>query len=170
MARALQITSLKSGLLRQMACCFGKASIFAKLALMFLSMAIATYAAAQSPSADAAIDAALQWLKLADTGQIDKMWEQSDPLMKSKSEQTAWIKYVGNMRSQLGPPPELRTWQAMEHQIDNPSLPRGEFASVTFLSRYSNVPTWEKVSLVWSSEHWTPVGYQSGLIAAAEKK
>ncbi|AIY41687.1 hypothetical protein LT85_2529 [Collimonas arenae] len=58
----------------------------------------------------------------------------------------------------------------MGHQIDNPSLPQGELASVAFLSGYVNAPAWEKVSLVWSSEHWTPVGYQSGVIAAPAKK
>lgn len=170
MEKAFQMIGVKTEELRQLAFRFGKTPIFAKLALLFLSMSIATYAAAQPPSADSAIEAAQQWLKLADIGQVAKMWDQSDALMKRQSEQTAWIKYVGNMRSQLGPPPELRTWQAMEHQIDNPDLPRGEFASVTFLSNYPNAPAWEKVSLVWASEHWTPVGYQSGLIAAAVKK
>ncbi|WP_211441656.1 DUF4019 domain-containing protein [Collimonas humicola] len=170
MKKILEAISIGINADRGMASGSNTVSVIAKLIILCLSMSLALHAVAQPPSADAAIDSALQWLKLADSGQVEKMWEQSDPLMKKQLEQTAWVKYVGNMRSQLGPPPERRIWQSMWHQIDNPNLPRGEFTSVTFLSSYSNAPAWERVSLVWSNEHWTPVGYQSGLIAATAKQ
>ncbi|AMO93302.1 hypothetical protein CFter6_0573 [Collimonas fungivorans] len=115
------------------------------------------------------METARQWLTLADTQQISQMWEESDALMKSKSEQSAWIKYVNDMRIRLGASPSRRIWQSMEHQIDNPSLPRGEFVSVTFISDYPKASSWERVSMIWKDARWVPVGYQSGVASAAAK-
>jgi hypothetical protein len=140
----------------------------AKLILLFaVSMSLSVSAMAQS--ADAAISAARQWLTLADADQAGQMWEQSAALMKGQSDRKTWIGYIGGMRSQLGHAPDVRFWQAMEHQINHPDLPRGEFASVTFVSDYAKARAWEKVALVWQDEHWVPVGYQYGAIPAIPK-
>ncbi|MFC5472703.1 DUF4019 domain-containing protein [Paraherbaspirillum soli] len=149
---------------------FGKTRNLAKLFfLLSLSMLLSAGAAAQPVSADAAIDVARQWLTLADADQAGPMWEQSAALMKEQSDRTAWVSYIGSMRSQLGRAPDARVWQAMEHQIDHPNLPRGEFVSVTFVSGYAKTPAWEKVALIWLNGRWVPVGYQYGPIAAAAK-
>ncbi|WP_082814926.1 DUF4019 domain-containing protein [Collimonas fungivorans] len=125
--------------------------------------------AAMAQSADAAIDAAKQWLALADAGQAGQMWEQSAALMKEQSDRTAWVAYIGTMHNQYGAAPDKRVWQAMEHQIDHPSLPRGEFSSVTFVSGYAKARAWEKVALVWQNQRWVPVGYQYGPAETAAK-
>lgn len=126
-------------------------------------------ASAQPSSADTAIETAQQWLVLADTNRVGQMWEQSDALMKAKSEENAWIKYVNEMRIRLGTSPNHRVWQSMEHQINYPGLPHGEFISVTFISDYPKAPVWERVSLIWLNDSWVPVGYQSGAMASAVK-
>ncbi|SFI44936.1 Protein of unknown function [Collimonas sp. OK307] len=139
-----------------------------KLILLFVvSMSLSASAMAQS--ADAAISVARQWLTLADTDQAGQMWEQSSTLMKSQSDRNTWIGYIGDMHTQLGRSLDARVWQAMEHQIDHPDLPRGEFVSVTFVSGYAKARAWEKVALVWQDERWVPVGYQYGPIEAAAK-
>lgn len=125
--------------------------------------------AAMAQSADAAIDAAKQWLALADAGQGGQMWEQSAALMKQQSDRSAWIAYIDTMHSQYGAAPDKRIWQAMEHQIDHPNLPRGEFSSVTFVSGYAKARAWEKVALVWQGQRWVPVGYQYGPAETAAK-
>jgi len=130
--------------------------------LIFFVIIFPLAATAQPASSDTAIETARQWLTLADTQKVGQMWEQSDALMKSKSEQSAWIKYVSDMRTRLGAAPTHRIWQSMEHQINNPTLPQGEFISVTFVSDYPTAPAWERVSMVWKDDRWAPVGYQSG--------
>ena len=139
-----------------------------KLILLFaVSMSLSASAMAQS--ADAAISVARQWLTLADTDQAGQMWEQSSTLMKGQSDRNTWIGYIGGMRTQLGRAPDARVWQAMEHQIDHPDLPRGEFVNVTFVSDYAKARAWERVALVWQGERWVPVGYQYGPTEAATK-
>lgn len=136
------------------------------IVLFAAGMLFSAGAMAQSASADAAIDVARKWLTLADTDQAGQMWEQSAALMKAQSERKAWVTYIGNMHSELGQVSTARFWQAMEHQVDHPSLPRGEFASVTFLSGYTKARVWEKVALVWLDQRWVPVGYQYGRLEA----
>lgn len=149
----------------------GRALNLAKLIFLFASSLLFSSAAtaAQPTSADAAIEVAQQWLTLADADQAGKMWEQSAALMKQQSDQKAWVSYIGSMHSQLGHAADTRLWQAMEHQIDHPSLPRGEFVSVTFVSSYAKARAWEKVALVRQGERWVPVGYQYGPLDAAAK-
>lgn len=153
---------------RSIAIKFEEIRRFVPLIFLFvLSMMVSVGAWAQQPSADTAIEVARQWLSLADKEQSGQMWDQSDALLKQKLDRNAWIGYVANVRSQLGSSPNHRIWQAMAHQVDGPNLPHGEFASVTFASFYIKRSAWERVSLVWSNGHWTPVGYQSGAIEAA---
>jgi len=140
----------------------------AKLILAFTASLLFS-AGAMAQSADAAIDVAKQWLALADADQAGQMWEQSAALMKGQSDRKAWVGYIGNLHSQFGAAPEHRFWQALEHQVDHPSLPRGEFASVTFVSAYAKARAWERVALAWQDGRWVPVGYQYGAIEAAAK-
>lgn len=137
---------------------WGKLLLLVGLAMLSSSAAMAQQAAA----ADSAIDVARQWLSLADANQAARMWEQSNALMKAQSDQKSWITYIDSMHSQFGLAPDSRFWQALEHQVDHPSLPRGEFASVTFVSGYAKARAWEKVALVWQDQRWVPVGYQYG--------
>lgn len=139
-----------------------------KLAALFAAGMLFS-AAAIAQSADAAIEAAKQWLALADADQAGQMWEQSAALMKDQSDRKAWVAYIGAMHGQYGAAPDKRIWQAMEHQIDHPSLPRGEFSSVTFASGYTKARAWEKVALVWQNQRWVPVGYQYGPAETAAK-
>ncbi|NKI72708.1 DUF4019 domain-containing protein [Collimonas pratensis] len=150
------MTNLKDRLSR--AVYWGKLLLLVGVGLLTSSAAMAQQAAA----ADSAIDVARQWLSLADANQAARMWEQSNALMKAQSDQKSWITYIDSMHSQFGPTPDSRFWQALEHQLDHPSLPRGEFASVTFVSGYAKARAWEKVALVWQDQRWVPVGYQYG--------
>jgi hypothetical protein len=163
MKKTNQMTILKDGLGR--AVHWGKLFLLVGVALFTSSAAMAQQAA----GADSAIDVARQWLSLADANQAARMWEQSNPLMKAQSDQKSWITYIDSMHSQFGPAPDARFWQALEHQVDHPSLPRGEFASVTFVSGYAKARAWEKVALVWQGERWVPVGYQYGPIETIGK-
>lgn len=170
MSKLHQIVSFKglaarAALLRNR---LGMSFSLAKLILLF-AVSISLPASAMAQSADAAINVARQWLTLADADQAVQMWEQSAALMKEQSDRKAWVGYIGSMRTQLGHAPDARVWQAMEHQINHPDLPRGEFVSVTFVSDYAKMRAWEKVALVWQSEHWVPVGYQYGALTATAK-
>lgn len=170
MSKLHQRTSIESLLNGARPLCgrFCSALRMVKLAALFAAGMLFS-AAAMAQSADAAIETAKQWLVLADADQAGQMWEQSAALMKDQSDRKTWVAYIATAHSQYGAAPDKRIWQAMEHQIDHPSLPRGEFSSVTFISGYAKARAWEKVALVWQNQRWVPVGYQYGPAEAAAK-
>ena len=142
-----------------------KSGLALQLWAFVMALGLSFGAAAQSASsADAAIAIAQQWLAAADADKAAAMWEQSSPLMKKKEDQAFWISYIAIQRNTLGQPAGQRVWVAMEREIDNPALPPGEFASITFVSPFSKTRAWEKVALVRNGSQWLPVGYQYGAL------
>ncbi|QJC57226.1 hypothetical protein HC248_02547 [Polaromonas vacuolata] len=138
-------------------------SLVLRLWLLLVACGLSFGVFAQTSSADSAISIAQQWLEAADADAAI-MWEKSDPLMKDKVDRTFWINYIMSRKNTLGSAPGLRVWTEMERKINHPSLPPGEFTSVLFVSQIAQIRTWEKVSLVWNRDHWSPVGYQYGTI------
>jgi|SRR6478752_7900983 len=144
-----------------------KNSLALRMWAFLLALGLSFGAAAQgASSADAAIGVARQWLAVADTDKAAAMWEQSSPLMKKKEDQAFWVNYIAAMRSALGTPAGEKTWVGIEREIDNPTLPPGEFVSVLFISPFSKTRAWEKVALFKDRTQWVPVGYQYGAIPA----
>lgn len=117
-------------------------------------------------SADAAIAVAQRWLAVAGAGEAAVMWEQSAPLMKTRESQSFWINYIAAARNALGVPMDQKIWMSIQREIDNPTLPPGEFVSVLFISSFSKTKAWEKVSLFKDRDQWVPTGYQYGAIDA----
>jgi hypothetical protein len=114
-------------------------------------------------SADAAIAVAEQWLTLADADQGGAMWDQSFTFMKEKENRATWTTYVSAKTRLLGARVGSRVWAVMEHDINKPELPQGEFASVLFYAPFTNGRGWEKVAVYWSKDRWVPVGYLYGV-------
>jgi hypothetical protein len=144
-----------------------KNSLAQQLWALPMALGLSFGAAAQGvSSADAAIAVAQQWLAVADADKAAAMWEQSSPLMKKKEDQAYWVNYIATMRNNLGTPAGQKTWVGIEREIDNPTLPPGEFVSVLFISPFSKTRAWEKVALFKDRTQWVPAGYQYGAIPA----
>lgn len=131
--------------------------------LGLIAMGLALHVMAQPvPSADAAVAAAQKWLTLADQQQTSTMWEASAALMQKTISRDAWAEHLNKRKNIIPVASAARVWTHIEHQVNHPQLPAGEFASVRFASSPSNIAVWEQVSLVWSEGKWIPVGYQFG--------
>ncbi len=140
-----------------------KNSLALRLWAFVMALGLSFGAAAQSASsADAAIAVAEQWLALADTDQGGVMWDQSFSFMKEKIDRASWTNHVQAKTNTLGGRAAPRTWIAMEHDIDKPGLPAGEFASVLFVAPYAKSRGWERVAIYWNRDRWVPVGYTYG--------
>ncbi|WP_411878980.1 DUF4019 domain-containing protein [Polaromonas sp. YR568] len=130
---------------------------------LLMALGLSFGAAAQgTSSADAAIAVAEQWLALADADQGGAMWDQSFPFMKEKIDRASWINHVTTKTNTLGRRTASRVWAGMEHDIDKPGLPPGEFASVLFVAPYAKSRGWERVAIYWNKDRWVPVGYVYG--------
>lgn len=140
-----------------------KNSLALQLWAFVMALSLSFGAAAQgTSSADAAIAAAEQWLSLADADQGGAMWDQSFSFMKEKENRTSWIAYVSAKNNLLGQRVAPRVWAVMEHDINKPGLPAGEFASVLFVAPFAKNRGWEKVAVYWNKDRWVPVGYLYG--------
>lgn len=144
-----------------------KSSLTLRLWALAITLMLSFGVSAQSaPSADAAIAVAEQWLTLADADQGGAMWDQSFSFMKEKVDRPFWINHVTTKTSALGQRTAPRVWSAMEHDINKPGIPPGEYASVTFIAPFSKGRGWEKVAVYWNKDRWVPVGYMYGALSA----
>jgi hypothetical protein len=145
-----------------------KSSLALRLWALAMALMLSFGVSAQpASSADAAIAVAEQWLRVADADKAAAMWEQSSPLMKQKEDQAFWVNYIATMRTTLGPASGPKIWVALEREINNPTLPPGEFVSVVFVSSFAKTRAREKVALLKNGNQWVPVGYQYGAIQEA---
>jgi hypothetical protein len=145
-----------------------KNSLALQLWAVLMALGLSFGASAQSvSSADAAIAVAEQWLALADADQGGAMWDQSFPFMKEKIDRASWINHVTAKTNTLGQKTAPRVWAGMEHDINKPGLPPGEFASVLFMAPFSKTRGWEKVAVYWDRDRWVPVGYVFGAVQGA---
>lgn len=145
-----------------------KSSLALRLWALAMTLTLSFGVSAQTTSsADAAITVAEQWLRVADADKAAAMWEQSSPLMKQKEDQAFWVTYIATMRNTLGPSAGPKIWVALEREINNPTLPPGEFVSVVFVSSFAKTRAREKVALFKDGDRWIPVGYQYGALQEA---
>jgi hypothetical protein len=145
-----------------------KSSLALRLWALAVTLMLSFGVSAQTTSsADSAIAVAEQWLRVADADKAGAMWEQSSPLMKQKEDQAFWVNYIATMRTTLGSATGSKIWVGLEREINNPTLPPGEFVSVVFVSSFSKTRAREKVALFRNGNQWVPVGYQYGAIQEA---
>lgn len=142
-----------------------KSSLALRLWALAMTLMLSFGVSAQTASsADAAIAVAEQWLTLADADQGGAMWDQSFTFMKEKVDRPFWINHVATKTSTLGQRTAPRVWSVMEHDINKPGIPPGEYASVLFIAPFSKSRGWEKVAVYWNKDRWVPVGYMYGAL------
>lgn len=133
---------------------------FGILACLLLA-SIATSVGCGSGDEDAAVEVATQWLKLLDSGEVGKGWEQSSRVFRNNVSVEDFKKSIGDSRGPLGKlmSREVRSAQAA-HSL--PNAPRGRYVIVQFDSVFANHPAIvETVTTKFEGAGWRVLGYRS---------
>lgn len=124
-------------------------------------------AAAQEPDdssdaqeADPRVEVATAWLQHLDRGELEKTWETASPQSRGIFSRKAWISTLRTARDGLRAV-EGRELLEVEEIPTPPGAPDGEYARVTFRTRFQSRSVTESVSLIRSDEEgWRVFGFQ----------
>lgn len=115
--------------------------------------------AVSSPEEQHIADAALRWLAVLDEGQFEQSWENTDAVVKGQVTAQQWAAAVRAGREPMGAF-KSRKVTGIQTLSSVPGLPDGEYAIVTFSSRFANkAGGTETASLSKSSGQWRLIGY-----------
>ena len=121
-----------------------------------------TAPAAESPTAAkeaAAAKAAGDWLKLIDSGEYGKAWDECAPAFRERVPRQQWLDGLPKNRAEFGAF-KSRAMNATAYRTSIPGAPDGEYVMVRFASEFEKNPAAEEiVSLTLQSGAWRPVGY-----------
>ena len=106
-------------------------------ALLCLSAAVLTAAAATSAPADPAEKAVLAWLAAADAGDGAQTWNLAAPMFQSSVTTEQWIKALAAARGPLGAL-HKRTLSSLTHATSLPGAPDGDYAVLRFSSEFEH--------------------------------
>lgn len=116
---------------------------------------------ADAPQTDPRVEAATTWLEHLDRGEFEESWESASPQTRSVFPRAAWISTLREARRGLEAPEEREVVEATE-VATAPGAPDGEYARVTFRSRFASRTLDESVTLVRSEEEtWRVFGYRA---------
>lgn len=139
------------------------------LALKFFSaalvLAIAPALHAQtSDSADEILAIGLKTLQQIDSGQFDRLWEDSSSVTKAQMNTETFATDVRNSRNKFGSV-ENRQWAGVirvSYAQGSTMPPPGQYANANFRTKLNNgTYVFEKVSLRLEPQGWKVLGYVS---------
>lgn len=107
----------------------------------------------------AAAKVAEAWLKLIDTGDYGKAWDECSPLFREKVSRQQWIDGIPKNRAEFGAF-QTRKLDGAAYRKSMPGAPEGEYISLRFMSSFEKNPTAEElVTLMYQNGAWRPLGY-----------
>ena len=124
-------------------------------------------AAPPAPAADpataakeaAAAKAAADWLKLIDSADYGKAWDECAPVFRERVSRQQWVDGVPKNRAEFGAF-KSRTMTGTSYRASIPGAPDGEYVMVRFASGFEKNPAGEEVvTVMLQSGAWRPVGY-----------
>ena len=125
--------------------------IFAPLLLV-----LSTHAHSHKDDAEAA---ALAWLEAIDSGQYEQAWEASSPLLKKPLSPHMLERTIGAARRDFGAVQSRRRVSAVR-ETSMPGAPRGDYAVLTFQTRFENRPQiTETITPHFEEGAWKVSGY-----------
>lgn len=108
---------------------------------------------------EAAVKAATEWLKLVDTGQFGKSWDECAPLFREKVTRQTWIENLPKNRAAHGAF-KSRAFSAVAPRTSLPGAPDGEYVMVRFLTDFEKTTAVEElVTMTFVGGAWRPIGY-----------
>ncbi len=119
--------------------------------------------AAKSPLIEAKEAAAAQnaeaWLKLLDSGDYGKAWDQCGALFRDRVTRQQWVEGLPKDRAALGKL-NSRKLEGIAYRTSMPGAPEGEYVMTRFFAEYEKNPKVEEiVSLMYVDGAWKPIGY-----------
>ncbi|HTN48948.1 MAG TPA: DUF4019 domain-containing protein [Burkholderiaceae bacterium] len=124
-------------------------------------------APATTPAVDPVIEAkeqaaakvAGEWLKLIDSGDYGKAWDECSTLFKEKVGRQQWVDGLPKNRAEVGAF-KGRKLDGAAYRKSMPGAPEGEYVSLRFFSDFEKNPSaQEMVTLVYQDGAWRPIGY-----------
>lgn len=113
-------------------------------------------------SADAAVRAARENLRIVDNGQADRLWDMAPSFVRQRVEKSTFVGSISKSRQSVGMVVQ-RTWTAVErfrYDSEVGAFPPGQYVSVYFSTRTSdNKRLTEMVSLRLEPSGWRLIGY-----------
>ncbi|MDQ7733562.1 DUF4019 domain-containing protein [Halomonas sp. SpR1] len=103
-------------------------------ATLFLTLSSSAYANTSDAEA-----AALAWLEAIDSGQYEQAWEASSPLLKKPLSPHMLERTIGAARRDFGAV-QSRRRVGVVRETSMPGAPRGDYAVLTFQTRFENKP------------------------------
>lgn len=119
--------------------------------------------AVKSPLIEAKEAAAAQnaeaWLKLLDSGEYGKAWDQCGALFRDRVTRQQWVEGLPKDREALGKL-KSRKLEAIAYRTSMPNAPEGEYVMTRYFADYEKNPKVEEiVSLMYVDGAWRPIGY-----------
>ena len=108
---------------------------------------------------EAAARVAAEWLKLIDSADYGKAWEECAPLFREKVTRPQWLDGVPKNRAEYGQF-RSRKLSGAAYRKSLPGAPDGDYVTVRFISDYEKNPAADEiVTLTYQGGAWRPLGY-----------
>ena len=108
---------------------------------------------------EAASKIAAEWLKLIDSGEYGKAWDECAPMFREKVTRQQWLDGIPKNRAEFGKFNTRKLFGAV-HRKTMPGAPDGDYVTVRFLSDFEKNPAAEEmVTLTYQGGAWRPLGY-----------
>jgi hypothetical protein len=113
----------------------------------------------EAKATQAAKDAVTAWLKLADTNQLEKTWDEAGAMFKAAITRADWAKQLGGVRGALGKL-EKRTLSSATYTRSLPGAPEGEYVVTQWEAKFENKAGIETITASHEKDGtWRVVGY-----------
>ena len=106
-----------------------------------------------------AVNSAMSWLDVIDSGEYQESWNQSAPFFKNQLSADQWVVALNQVRTPLGKV-SSRTVYSTESSASLPKAPDGEYVVITLLTDFEKKPaSIETITLSKTNFGWQAVGY-----------
>jgi hypothetical protein len=108
---------------------------------------------------EAAAKAAEEWLKLIDSADYGKAWDECATVFRDRVPRQQWIDGLPKRRAEFGTF-KSRKFNGAGYSASLPGAPDGDYVTVRYSSDFEKNPSAEEVvTLTLQSGTWRPVGY-----------
>jgi hypothetical protein len=114
--------------------------------------------AEQSEKAEAAKQAAEDWLVYVDESEYTKSYEEASEMLQEQVTSERWAQGLLGVESQAGALNE-RTLQGARYTTQLPNAPEGEYVVVQYVSDFAKTQAQEVVLMMRENDAWKVAGY-----------
>lgn len=114
--------------------------------------------AEQTEQAEAAKQAAEEWLVYIDEDEYAESWEVASEMLQGQVTSDKWEEGLSGVEAQTGALSE-RAFQGARYTTELPNVPEGEYVIVQYASTFANVQANEIVVMTREDEDWKVAGY-----------